>query len=140
MSQENVAALKEAFARFELEGVPDFEMFDPDVELINFDSFPVTRPYHGWDGIVAWLVDVSEPFDEFRFELVDVLAHDDEHVVTTCRAKGDSRTGGPAFELVWSVVWRFRNSKVVRVQGLRTADEALEAAGLWSRAVTPAPR
>jgi hypothetical protein len=29
MSEENVAALKEAFARFELEGVPDFEMSDP---------------------------------------------------------------------------------------------------------------
>jgi hypothetical protein len=35
--------LKEAFARFETEGVSDFEMFDPDVKLINFDSFPVTR-------------------------------------------------------------------------------------------------
>jgi ketosteroid isomerase-like protein len=122
--------LKEAFARFEADGVPDFEMFDPDVELINFDSFPVTRPYHGWDGMVAWLVDVSEPFDEFRFELLDVLAHDDEHVVTTCRATGESRTGGPPFELVWGVVWTFRNGKMVRVEGLRTADEAFEAAGL----------
>jgi ketosteroid isomerase-like protein len=130
MSQENVAALRESFARFELEGVPAFELFDPDVELINFDSAPVTRPFHGWDGIVAWLSDVSEPFDEFRFELVEVLAHDDERVVTTCRATGDSTTGGPSFELVWGVVWTFRNGKVVRVQGLRTPEEALETAGL----------
>jgi ketosteroid isomerase-like protein len=130
MSRENVATLKESFARFEREGVPDFEMFDPDVELINFESFPVTRPYHGRDGIVAWLVDVSEPLDELRLELLDVLPHDHEHVVTTCRAKGESRTGAPPFELVWGVVWTFRNGKIVRAQGLRTADEALEAAGL----------
>jgi ketosteroid isomerase-like protein len=130
MSEENVATLKEIFARYERDGVPDFEMFDPDIELINFDSFPVTRPYHGWDGIVDWLVDMSEPFEEFRFELVDVLAHDDERVVTTCRASGESTAGGPPFELVWGIVWAFRDGKAVRVEGLRTAAEALEAAGL----------
>jgi ketosteroid isomerase-like protein len=130
MSEENVAILKESFARFERDGVPDFEMFDPDIELINFDSFPVTRPYHGWGGMVDWLVDVSEPFEGFRFELVDVLAHDDERVVTTCRASGKSTAGGPPFELVWGVVWTFRDGKTVRVEGLRTGAEALEAAGL----------
>jgi ketosteroid isomerase-like protein len=138
MSEENVAALREAMARFELKGVPDFEMFDPDVDVFNFDSFPVTRPYLGWDGIAAWLGDVSEPFDNFRFQLIDVLAHDDEHVVTTCRVTGDSRSGAPPFDLVWGVVWTFRNSKVVTVRGLRTADEALEAAGLSDRRDTSA--
>jgi hypothetical protein len=97
---ENVRRLKEAFARFEREGTPHFEMFDPEIELINFDSFPITQRYHGWDGILDWLVEVSEPFDEFRLELVDVHAHD-EHVVTTCRVSGVSRAGGPPFELVW---------------------------------------
>jgi hypothetical protein len=90
MSDENVAALNEAFARFEREGSPPFEMFAPDIELINFDSFPVTRPYHGHDGMVQWLIDMSEPFEAFRFELVEVLAHDDDRVVTTCRATGCS--------------------------------------------------
>jgi ketosteroid isomerase-like protein len=130
MSQENVRILRDAFAQFEREGTPAFEWLDPDVELINFESFPVTRPYHGWDGALAWLAEVSEPFDDFRFELVDVLADDDECVVTRCRASGDSKQGGPPMELVWGVVWTFREGKVVRVEGFRTADEALEAAGL----------
>jgi hypothetical protein len=47
MSQENVATLREVFARFARDGVPAFEMFDRDVELINFDSALVTRPFHG---------------------------------------------------------------------------------------------
>jgi hypothetical protein len=52
-------------------------MFDPDIELVNFDSFPVTRPYHGWDGMLGWLADISEPFDNIKLELVDVLANDE---------------------------------------------------------------
>jgi hypothetical protein len=37
-------------------GVPDFERLDPEIEIINFDTFPVARRYHGWDGVVEWLV------------------------------------------------------------------------------------
>ena len=72
MSEDNVARLKLGFERFERTGVPDFDLFDPSVELINFDTFPLTRPYHGVEGVIAWLTDMSEPFDDFRFELVDV--------------------------------------------------------------------
>jgi ketosteroid isomerase-like protein len=63
-------------------------------------------------------VDMSEPFEEFRFQLGDLLAHNDDCVVTTCRASGESRTGGPPFELVWGIVWTFREGKTVRVEGL----------------------
>ena len=75
-------------------------------------------------------VDMSEPFEEFRFQLGDLLAHNDDCVVTTCRASVESRTGGPPFELVWGIVWTFREGKTVRVEGLRTGEGALEAAGL----------
>ena len=106
-----------------------FELWDPDIEVVNFDAFPVTRPYHGWDGMLGWLADISEPFDEFQLELAEVLSHHEEHVVTTLRATGNSRTGGPPFELVWGAVWTLRGGKIVRVEGLRTPEEALEAAG-----------
>jgi hypothetical protein len=73
---------------------------DPEIELINFETFPVTRRYHGWDGVVEWLVDMSEPFDDFRFELV------------------------------WGAVYTFSAGKIARVEGRRTGEEALAAAGL----------
>ncbi len=129
MSEQNVKILRESMARFEQDGIPDLETFDPDVEIINFDAFPLTRPYHGWDGIRAWLTEVSEPFEDFQFHVIEVLAHNDEHVVTECRVKGQSKTGGPPFELTWGVVWTFRDGKVTRAEGLRTPDEALKAAG-----------
>jgi ketosteroid isomerase-like protein len=130
MSEEIVARVRDGFARMERDGVPDLEMLDPEIEVLNFDSFPVTRPYHGLDGVMRWFADVSEPFDDFRFELVEVLADDDERVVTTLQASGKSRAGGPPFELVWAAIWTFRDGRVVRVQGLRTPEEALNAAGL----------
>ena len=130
MSDEIVALVRDGFARLERDGAPDLELLDPEIELLNFDSFPVTRPYHGWDGVAQWFADMSEPFDAFRFELVEVLADDDERVVTTLRAHGESRTGGPSFELVWAAIWTFQDGKVRRIQGLRTPEEALNAAGL----------
>jgi hypothetical protein len=80
--------------------------------------------------MLEWLVDMSEPFDEFALELVNVLAHSEDQVVTRLRARGNSKAGGPEFELIWGCVWTFRNRRVTRVEGLRTAEEALEAAGL----------
>jgi hypothetical protein len=90
----------------------------------------VTRPYHGLQGLLDWLTEVSDPFDDFRFELVEVLAHDEEHVVYTTRMSGKSKTGGPPFELVWGVVNTFRDGKAIRIEGFRTAEEALESVGL----------
>jgi ketosteroid isomerase-like protein len=127
---DNVALLKEGFEQFEREGVPDFNLFHPEVEVINFDTFPVTEHYHGWDGILQWLVDMSEPFDDFRFELVEVLAHDDDNVVATLRISGRSQTGGPDFELVWGAIMTYRDGKLARAEGFREPNEALAAAGL----------
>jgi len=128
VSDQNVAAVKEAFERLQREGVP-FDLLDPDMEIINFESFPLTRPYRGHEGVVQWFADMSEPFEDFRFQLVDLLAHDDEHVAFTCRASGTSKTGGPPFALVWAAVWTFRDGKVVTSEGFRTAEEALQAVG-----------
>lgn len=132
MSGEIVAILREGFDRFQESGVPDFDVLDPAIELINFDTFPVSEPYYGWDGVLAWLVDMSEPFDDFRFELGEVLAHNDEQVVVTFRVRGKSQTGGPDFELVWGGIVSFRDRKIVRVESFRTSEEALAAAELSS--------
>lgn len=128
MSEENVAILRRGFATFGDQGTPDLGMLDPEIEIVNFDSFPVTRPYRGHDGMMQWLVDISEPFDEFEFGLVEVLAHDDDWVATTVRAAGKSRMGGPPFELEWGAIYTFRDGRLVRAEGFRTPAEALAAA------------
>jgi ketosteroid isomerase-like protein len=130
VSEDNVAVLKRGFANFAESGSPDPSTLDPELEIINFESFPVTRPYHGMEGLIQWLADISEPFDGFKFELVEVLAHDDEHVVTAVRASGTSRTGGPPFELEWGAIYSFKGGRLVRAEGFRTPEEALLSSGL----------
>lgn len=50
MSEENVAILRRGFATFGDQGTPDLGMLDPEIEIVNFDSFPVTRPYTATTG------------------------------------------------------------------------------------------
>jgi ketosteroid isomerase-like protein len=130
---ENTETVRRGFDAFSGSGEPDWETLDPDVELINFETFPVTRRYRGHEGVIEWLTDMSEPFDEFRFELVDVLGEQGDNVVGSLRASGKSRTGGPPFNLEWACVYTFRNGKAIRIEGFRTSEEALAAAGVEAR-------
>ncbi len=122
--------LKQGFERLRREGSIDPGLIDPEIEIVNFKSFPLTRPYHGHEGLAEWLADLSEPFDEFGFELVEVLADADEQVVLTLRASGTSRSGGPPFALEWGAIYTFREGRITRAEGFRTGEEALRAAGL----------
>ena len=131
MATDNAELLRQGFERFAATGQPPLELVDPDVELVNFTTFPITEPYRGHEGVQRWIDDIADPFDEFRYELVDVLAQDDEHVVATQRVTGRARTGGADLELEWPAVYWFRDGKVVRAQGFRDSDEALAAAGFF---------
>jgi hypothetical protein len=59
--EDNIAILRRGFASFGETGSPDPSTLDPELEIINFESFPVTRPYHGLEGLMQWLADISEP-------------------------------------------------------------------------------
>jgi ketosteroid isomerase-like protein len=118
MTADNVAILKEAFEHLERDGTPQFEILDPAIEMINFDTFPVTKPYHGWDGVVEWLVDMSEPFDDFHFELLEVLGSDSDGSSPPIASEASRGKVGPEFALVWGAVTTFRDGKIVRVEGL----------------------
>jgi ketosteroid isomerase-like protein len=128
VSEENVATVRREFDAFAQQGSFNLDSIHPEIEIINFDSFPVTRPYRGLEGIAQWLADISEPFDDFRFELVDVLDHEDDWVVASVRATGTSRTGGPPFELGWAAIYTFRDGQLIRAAGFRSPEEALTAA------------
>lgn len=129
MSEQNVAIVRREFRAFGERGSFDVDAIHPEIEIVNFDSFPVTRPYRGLEGVAQWLADISEPFEGFRFELVDVLAHEDDWVAARVRATGTSRTGGPPFELEWGAIYTFRDDRLIRAEGFRTTEEALAAAG-----------
>jgi ketosteroid isomerase-like protein len=64
------------------------------------------------------------------FELVDVLAVDDERVVTIQRARAKARYSEIDIDFHWAAVIRVRNGKVISAFGYPTPADAKAAAGL----------
>jgi hypothetical protein len=93
MSQENVEVVRHWFERLAA-GNPAPEFCDPGIEIRNWAHMPTPGPYHGHEGLHEWWTDVNDA-DVLTgiqlFELVDVLAVDDERVVTIQRARGKAR-------------------------------------------------
>ena len=132
MSVENVEIVRrayEAFNRSDIDGA--LADLAPDFEYTPSGAIPgVTETYRGPEGFrrfVAWLLD---EFDDVRFEINDVIAHDDDQLMFRHTIRGRGKRSGVATSWdVWQVL-RFRDSKVVRAQAFTTKEAALEAAGL----------
>jgi ketosteroid isomerase-like protein len=72
---------------------------------------------------------VLEAFEDYRIETKDFIEAGDA-VVVPVRISGRGRTSGAKLETRLAHLWVLRNGRVIRGEVYRTADEALEAAGL----------
>jgi ketosteroid isomerase-like protein len=80
------------FERRDLEGV--FAIATDDVEVGGDPELPNSGSYHGHEGFLTWIAQWLDAWDEFRIELVDVEAIDDEHVVVDVNQHGRGRGSG----------------------------------------------
>ncbi len=134
MSQENVELFRrfnEAFNRGDLEGAialvdppPEFEfvpfgVFDPDLAAVQRGPEGLRRVAE-----VFW-----GEFDDPHVELLELIdAGDQVFASATFRGRGKHSGAETSWDL-WGV-WTVRDSRLVRWQGFRDRDAALEAAGL----------
>ena len=131
MSQENVEIVRRAYEAFNRGDIDEaLVVLAPDFEYTTSGAIPgVTGTYIGPEGFrrfVGWLLD---QFDDARFEINDVIEHEDLLVFRhTNRGRGKRERRGDHWD-VWQVV-RFRDGKAVRAHAFTTQEEALEAAGL----------
>jgi ketosteroid isomerase-like protein len=127
MSQENLEIVRRAFEEM---GGDEFSAWDPDVEIINAEGWVIETTYRGHEGLRQWWDDIAEAFGDFRIELEEVMAVDEERVLTTQRFIAHFRTTEIPFDGYWaSIIW-VRNGKVVRGHGHLSKRRALRAAGL----------
>ena len=106
------------------------EYFDESVELLNPPQFPVTGPFRGHEGVRRWAGEIWEVLSDYHTDIEEQLEPDSETVVDIVRTRGRMRHTGLEADLRWAVVWRFREGKVVRVEGFFSLRDALRAAGL----------
>jgi ketosteroid isomerase-like protein len=129
MSEENVQLVRRWLAGL-ARGKLAPELCDSELRIENIAESPITGPYHGHEGLRRWWVDVSDAFEEIRFEVEKLIDVDDERVLSVQRIVGRFRRTGIAIDAPWaSLIW-VRDGKVTRAVGYASQRRALKAAGL----------
>ena len=131
MSKENVEVVRRAYEAMndrEFSRAP--QLLDPEVE---FDlSRNILNPdiYRGYDGFERLVGVIEDVWDDFHFEVQELIDGGD-CVVAEVTVAGTGRGSGVEAEMRVFNIWTLRGGKVIRlVGGSRERSEALEAAGL----------
>ncbi|HEX3327222.1 MAG TPA: nuclear transport factor 2 family protein [Actinomycetota bacterium] len=130
MSQESVEVVRSYFkARSERgrEGV--FEFLSPNVVWESRSDLPDAQRYRGHDGVRAFFRRFRDVLDDMWFEADDFILAG-ERVVVPLRWGGRGKSSGVVVEEREAWVFAVRDDVIVRVEEYRTAEAALEAAGL----------
>jgi ketosteroid isomerase-like protein len=132
MSEENIDVVQAAYEDFACGGLDRFiEHFTDDVEHRAIKGAPDDRGLiRGKDAVRAYLQDWIDTFDEFRFELVEVIDAGGGKIVAVERFSGRARLSGVETAQILGNVFTIRDRKIARGREYATRDQALEAAGL----------
>jgi ketosteroid isomerase-like protein len=98
-------------------------------DTTTFDGWPEPREFHGFEGFVEFLAIWTEPYDDFRIDVEDVIATGDDIVVAVLRQSGRLRGSASEVEMAYGVVYEFEGAKIRRASAYASPEEALEAAG-----------
>ena len=132
MSQENVAAVKDAYRAFADQGLDQFlEHWTDDLDHRSIEGAPDDRgPIHGKDAMRAYVQDWIDTFDEFKIEPVELIDAGSGVVVAVLRYGGRAKLSGVEADETFGVVFTIRDGKITRGREYSTREQALEAAGL----------
>jgi ketosteroid isomerase-like protein len=101
--------------------------YDPDVEIVNADDWPIAGSYRGTEGYVRWYRESYGPYEDVRY-VVDFLDAVGDRVVALVTISGRPR--GEETELVvqLGLVYGMRAGRIARVELYLGHERALDAA------------
>jgi ketosteroid isomerase-like protein len=131
MSEENVEIVRscaDALAQGDLDA--GAQLLDPafEFDVTRTDMNP--RVYHGLDGVLELMSEWTSAYDDYEFEVANLVEAADDRVVGILRERGKMKGSGAWVEHVRGVVWTIRAGKVLRYDEYPTERDALEAAGV----------
>ena len=130
MSQENVEVVQRAYQAFaEGDLTALLSEFAPDVVSYTAPPLPDPAEYHGHDGLMQWMGNWTEGFDEFAMEVEEYTDTGDDVVVQAYQRGTGAGSGAPAERRFWFLN-TVREDKITRIGVHATEAEALEAVGL----------
>lgn len=135
MSQDNVEIVRQvckAFAGGDLDTV--FALVAPKVEwdFSHADTWLEEQVYRGYDAITEFFGKWAGEWDDYRFELEEVIDAGDK-AVAIIRDEGRGKSSGIKLERRHAEVWTVREGKVVRIDPLRRQGRGARSRGTARR-------
>jgi ketosteroid isomerase-like protein len=88
--------------------------YDPDVEIVNADDWPVPGSYRGTDGYVRWYRENDGAYDDVRYD-VDFLGGVGDRVVALVTISGRPRGEETVLEVQLGLVYGMRGGRIASV-------------------------
>ncbi len=131
MSHENVDRMRRAFEAWERDDRRETEALLRELLAPDFEMHPLylDKVYRGVEGMWAMWADARETWEDYRFELEEILDRDD-HVLVIGRVLGRGTASGVPINQPLAMLFTFRDDKAVRGRSFTSKQDALEAAEL----------
>jgi ketosteroid isomerase-like protein len=129
VSRENVQRIRSVYEQFSRTGAVDLELLDPDFESYDPPGVPDPRIYRGREGFLENLQNLSQAFDDLRWQPEDFIDAGDT-IIVEARMSGRGKGSGVEVDQCVFHVWTIREERAAAVRTVFTKQEALEAAGL----------
>jgi ketosteroid isomerase-like protein len=107
-----------------------YDSFDPEIELHEDPSFPEGGVYRGFEATRRYFSQFTESFDEFSFEIEDLIDLGGDRVLVLFRLRTRGKGSGATAEASPGWIYTFRAGKVVHLEAYLDRSEAFKAAGL----------
>jgi ketosteroid isomerase-like protein len=132
MSQENIEIVRaafEAYLRGEIDAV--LRLCDENIVITQAPEVPgVSSQQHGHAGVLEAFAMWPEQWDDYRAEIVRVIAHSGDYVVVATRQQGRGKQSGVEVSMAFTFAFTVRDGKITEWRIFVDQDQALEAVGL----------
>jgi hypothetical protein len=129
IQQENVALVRvtiEAYNTGEVQLIAD--QVHPQIEVLTGPSLINAGTYWGPDGLLQWLEQWNEAWDEFQLSIEELEPVGERHVLAVIRQSGRGRGSGVEIEGQVAHVYEFEDGICTRFHLYADEDEARAAA------------
>ena len=131
MSQENLEIVRrmyDAWKRGDFEAALSY--IHPNVEWSEPPDNPGARTWHGHEGVQGALTTWVGAWEDFRYELRELVDCGDDRVLLAAWQTGSGKGSGVHVSEENFCVYNVREGKIVKQRMFRHRADALEAAGL----------
>jgi ketosteroid isomerase-like protein len=101
--------------------------YDPDVEIVNADDWPVPGSYRGTEGYVRWYRESYGAYEDVRYA-VDFLDAVGDRVVALVTISGRPQGEETKLEVQLGLVYGMRGGRIARVELYLGHERALSSA------------